>query len=208
MKEPTARLYYVHDPMCSWCWGFRPVWKQVQESLAANVSVQYVLGGLAADTQQAMPVSMQETIKETWRNIQHEIPGTVFNFNFWTACQPRRSTYPACRAILAAEMQDVQQEKNMLLAIQQAYYLHAKNPSDNAVLLELASEIGLDCSQFKKDLVSARCEKRLRNEMQIAASLGVFSFPALVLSTNDCYTAIDIDYNNSDTIISNILKRL
>ncbi|MFT6977114.1 MAG: putative protein-disulfide isomerase, partial [Shewanella psychromarinicola] len=23
---PNTTLYYVHDPMCSWCWGYRPTW--------------------------------------------------------------------------------------------------------------------------------------------------------------------------------------
>ena len=23
--KPSVTLYYIHDPMCSWCWAFRPV---------------------------------------------------------------------------------------------------------------------------------------------------------------------------------------
>ncbi|MCP4060185.1 MAG: DsbA family protein, partial [Pseudoalteromonas sp.] len=21
-----TKLIYVHDPMCSWCWGYKPTW--------------------------------------------------------------------------------------------------------------------------------------------------------------------------------------
>ena len=44
-----AVLYYVHDPMCSWCWGFRPTWLALQDQLPEGVRVQRLLGGLAPD---------------------------------------------------------------------------------------------------------------------------------------------------------------
>ena len=142
-------LYYVHDPMCSWCWGFRQVWQELQEQLNDNFTIKYVLGGLAPDSDLPMPLAMQTAISNTWRNIQQEIPGTEFNYNFWSECRPRRSTYPACRAIIACRMQNPELELEMLLAIQQAYYLHAKNPSDKDVLTQLASDIGLNVEVFE-----------------------------------------------------------
>ena len=45
-----ARLLYVMDPMCSWCWGFAPVLESLAEqAAAAGVSLQLVLGGLRRD---------------------------------------------------------------------------------------------------------------------------------------------------------------
>ncbi|MCW8956777.1 MAG: DsbA family protein, partial [Gammaproteobacteria bacterium] len=76
-SNPT--LYYIHDPMCSWCWGFRPVWQQVQAKLPSQIKVQYVLGGLAPDSDNTMPQDMQINIATTWQTIQREIPGTQFN---------------------------------------------------------------------------------------------------------------------------------
>jgi putative protein-disulfide isomerase len=40
-------LYYYHDPMCSWCWGYRPVADQLFSSLPAWITRVNVLGGLA-----------------------------------------------------------------------------------------------------------------------------------------------------------------
>lgn len=208
MNKPSVILYYVHDPMCSWCWGFRPVWEAVQQALSGNVSIQYVLGGLAPDTQQAMPETMQRTIQETWRRIQQEIPGTVFNYDFWTDCQPRRSTYAACRAVIAAGFQGEHYEQMMLLAIQQAYYLQAKNPSDEKQLIQLSADIGLDVKQFEDELYSRSCEKALNSELQFASRLGVSSFPSLVLSRNEANTLININYTSSDLIVSEVLECL
>ncbi len=92
---------------------------------ATKLPVQYILGGLAPDTQDPMPQEMQ-----TWLKIQQTIPGAGFNLDFWTTCQPRRSTYPACRAVIATRHQQPALEAAMILAVQEAYYLNASNPSD------------------------------------------------------------------------------
>ena len=201
-------LYYVHDPMCSWCWGFRQVWQELQEQLNDNFTIKYVLGGLAPDSDLPMPLAMQTAISNTWRNIQQEIPGTEFNYNFWSECRPRRSTYPACRAIIACRMQNPELELEMLLAIQQAYYLHAKNPSDKDVLTQLASDIGLNVEAFEKDIESETCQKLLFDELQEARRLYVHSFPSLVLSSNNVDSAITIDYNNSYLMFQSILNKI
>ena len=97
-----SALYYVHDPMRCWCWGFKNTWADVQKKLPTNITVKNLLGGLAPDNDLAMPDEMQINIRDTWRSIQKQIPKTEFNFDFWTLCKPRRSTYPACRAVIAA----------------------------------------------------------------------------------------------------------
>jgi putative protein-disulfide isomerase len=204
-----ATLYYVHDPMCSWCWGFRPAWQQLQSALTDKVTIRYVLGGLAADSDLAMPAEMQTNIRETWAHIQQTIPGTAFNFDFWIHNQPRRSTYPSCRAVIAAGMQGQEPAaKNMLFAIQQAYYLQAKNPSDDALLIQLAAETGLDVTRFKTNFFSAECGRLLQQDLQLAAKLGAHSFPSLVLVHNDTNALISIDYTNSENIVSSILTEL
>jgi len=47
------QLYYFHDPMCSWCWAFRPLWQEIAAGLLDHVNGQRVLGGLVPDTDQA-----------------------------------------------------------------------------------------------------------------------------------------------------------
>lgn len=143
-----AILYYIHDPMCSWCWGFSRVYNQLLEKLPREIEVQRLLGGLAKDTDIAMPVDMQETIKSNWLRIEEHIAGIKFNFDFWHNNIPRRSTYPACRAVIAAREQGQEKDSLMTEAIQRAYYKQARNPSDENILIELAKEIGLEQKRF------------------------------------------------------------
>ena len=188
--------------MCSWCWGFRPTWMKLIKRLPENIHTRYVLGGLAADTQQPMPDYLQTSIQHTWRTIQSEIPGTMFNFDFWSQCKPRRSTYASCRAVLAAMKQNMQHE--MLLSIQQAYYLNALNPSDDSTLIMLSKQLEMDSLQFEKDLNSVETNKILENELKLRDSLYVQSYPALVFDNNNQQHTIKIDYNNADNILNKI----
>jgi len=195
-------LFYIMDPMCGWCYGFQPVLKEVIQALPDGVELRYVMGGLAPDSDEPMPVDMQQYIQKMWTSIA-ERTGAKFNFNFWTQCRPRRSTYPACRAVLATTLQDRAKIPVMIQAIQKAYYQEARNPSDNQTLIELARDIELDSEQFAKDLVSPEVEQLLEADFNFRNSLGVHGFPTLVLKT-DKYYGLAIGYSPAEPI----LKRL
>ena len=85
-----AILYYVHDPMCSWCWGFSRALNELLENLPKDIEVCRLLGGLAADSDVPMPDSMQQHIKSNWSRIEDRIPGVKFNFDFWSKCIQRQ----------------------------------------------------------------------------------------------------------------------
>lgn len=197
-------LYYIHDPMCSWCWGFSKTWGTVVEELEGTVDIRYVLGGLAPDSHQAMPAAMQQMLQDTWHTIQARIPGTEFNFDFWTQCQPRRATYPACRAVLAAKAQSPSREREMITSIQRAYYLHARNPSNDDVLIDLAGDLGLDSEQFSTDLNSDETHKTLHNEIVFGQQLGAQGFPSMVLVSHNNRKLLHLDYNSPENILQQI----
>ena len=195
-------LYYVHDPMCSWCWGYQPTWEKLKAALPEGVSVEYVVGGLAPDSNQPMPAEMRQTISGIWRRIESTL-GTTFNHGFWQDCEPRRSTYPACRAVLAAGGQA--QGEAMIAAIQRAYYLQAQNPSDTQLLVQLAAELDLEPGQFEKDLHSQAVENALQQQIGLARSLPINGFPSLVLSVEgELPASVSLDYKDPSVSLVHI----
>lgn len=188
--------------MCSWCWGFRPTWEKIRANLPEDITVKYLLGGLAPDSDIPMPVNMQKDIAGYWRKIQQHIPGTQFNFDFWEKCQPRRSTYPACRAVIAARKQNPEIEQAMIKGIQKAYYLNARNPSDNDTLIDIAESLGLDKNSFTNDLDSQETQHSLLKETEFSRSIGAQGFPSMILDKNGHYFAVPLDYNDPAGAIS------
>jgi putative protein-disulfide isomerase len=176
--------------------------------LPPDIKFMSLLGGLAADSDKPMPAAMRNYIIENWQAIEQQVPSTRFNYDFWDKCQPKRSTYPACRAVIAARKQDPTFDSRMTLAIQEAYYLQARNPSETKTLIELAEETGLNVDQFSYDLVSATTNTILLDEIKTARNLSLNSFPGLLLVENQTFLPIAPDYHTATTILEKILQMM
>ncbi len=200
---PTI-LYYIHDPMCSWCWGFRPTLERLRADLPNHIRVERLLGGLAPDTDEPMPQQMREWLQQTWRKISERIPSTRFNHDFWVRCAPRRSTYPACRAVIAARRQDPRLDEAMTDAIQRAYYLEARNPSDRDTLIELAREIGADADDFVETLDAPETQAELEREIELIREMDAWQFPSLVLDLEGSRWRVPIDYLDAGAMLETI----
>ena len=101
-------------------------------------------------------------------------------------------------------MLDRAAEKLMLLAIQQAYYLHAKNPADDEVLIECAGEIGLDESEFSALLNHSSTQQQLLMEIKLARSMGASSFPSIVLQQGEQTRLLRYDYNDPQVLLNQL----
>jgi len=201
-------LYYVHDPMCSWCWAFEGARSELFRQLPSEFPVRRLLGGLAADTDEPMPEAMVNHVKANWRAIEARVPGVRFNDDFWTSCRPRRSTWPACRAVIAAREQGAKYDEIMTRAIQQAYYRQARNPSENATLTELAADIGLDSQRFSQILAAPSTQETLLGEIHTTRQLNMRSFPGLTLQTASGLHPVPVDYGAAAPMVEKILKHL
>jgi len=190
----APQIFYIHDPMCSWCYAFSQSWAALQQDLPRNMEIVYLVGGLAPDTADPMPLATQKMVQQAWQRIEQTVPGVHFNWDFWSRNTPVRSTYPACRAVLAAKKQRAEAEPEMIRAIQIAYYQQAKNPSLPETLQACAREIRLDAKTFSEDLKSPAIENELQLQMQQARSMDVYSYPSLRLMHNHTVFPIAIDY--------------
>ena len=176
-----AKLLYVVDPMCSWCWGFTEVRAQVSEEFP-ELEWQLVMGGLAPDSDEPMDEATKSYVQEAWRAVAART-GVEFNHDFWTECAPRRSTFPSCRAVVVAGESGKAEE--MLAAIQRAYYQEARNPSDTETLAGLAADIGLDPAAFEAALDSPETQTKLTEDFALRSAIGAYSFPSVGLLDGD-----------------------
>lgn len=201
----NATLYYIYDPMCSWCWGFKQTWQQLQLRLQDKLKIQYVVGGLAPETNEPMPAEMQQSLQQTWRRVS-EHTGAVFNYDFWTNNTPRRSTYPSCKAVLVARRFGL--EVPLYERIQQFYYQQAGNPSDYENLIQLAIELGMEKKQFSQLIMSDEINNELIQEIMFAEQLGAQGFPSLILQYDDEVVFIPFSYTDVDETYQRIIKHL
>jgi len=208
MHPENNTLYYIYDPMCSWCYAFEQSLSALQKQLPTELNFKSVLGGLAADTKTPMPIETQAMIQQAWQQIENTVPNVRFNFDFWVKNTPLRSTYPACRAILAVEKQAPELAESMRQRIQHTYYQEAKNPSLNETLITCAAQLALNIDQFSKDLLSLDINIKLAEQRHFSQSLGVNSYPSLRLVLNAETYTLPIDYVEIDSTLEQINKLL
>ncbi len=92
----------------------------------------------------------------------------------------------------------------MILGIQQAYYLRARNPSDEATLISIAEEIGLDRSRFSSELNAADTQLCLDEEMRFGQSMGVQGFPSLVFASDRGARLLSHDYRDHRVVLEQL----
>jgi len=88
----SARLIYVMDPMCSWCWGFAPVLQALAEQAqTCDVPLTLVVGGLRRE-RAAMDQTGRTRTLSYWQAV-HDATGQPFNST--PACPKDWSTTPS-----------------------------------------------------------------------------------------------------------------
>ena len=176
----AARLFYVADPMCSWCFGFAPQLSRICAGLPSDLAPVWVMGGLAPDSDEPMPAATRDYVQDAWRAVAART-GVEFNWEFWERCEPRRSTWLACRAVLAAEALAPGGTRPMFDRIQRAYYAEARNPSEPETLIELALELGYEREAFAAALTDPATQGALERDFALRDELGASGFPSLLL---------------------------
>lgn len=194
-------LYYIYDPMCSWCYAFAPTFNEVKKNLASNIKVVYVPGGLAPHNKEPMSQNMRDKIQNIWHEITYGV-GTKFNHDFWKNNIAYRSTYLSCQATLAARTQG--KEYEMIKAIQKGYYQDALNPSLKEDLIKMAKDIDFDLEQFSKEFISKEFELMLKEELDLRRKLNIRNFPSLVIKYKKETYPINISFNEPQKILAQI----
>ncbi|MBX9913935.1 MAG: DsbA family protein [Pseudomonadaceae bacterium] len=178
-----ARLIYVMDPMCSWCWGFAPVLTALAEQAqAAGVPMDLVVGGLRQE-QAALEPAGRVRILAHWQAVNAST-GQLFNFNDGLPEGLVYHTEPACRALVAARQLDASKLWPLLELIQQAFYCEGRDVTRANVLRELADTAGLPRGQFAEAFDSAQVQAATQADFNWVQDLGISGFPTLLAERN------------------------
>lgn len=92
----------------------------------------------------------------------------------------------------------------MFEAIQHAYYLEARNPSDVEVLVGLAGEIGLNTDRFARDLASPEIEQQMQDGFNLRRLMNANQFPSLVVRDGASVIFVVRGYAGSETVLTRL----
>lgn len=202
----SARLLYVMDPMCSWCWGFAPVAQALfEQAQAAGVQVHLVMGGLRTGNSAALEPSTRRYILEHWQAVA-DATGQPFQFD---GALPDGFVYdcePACRAVVAARSLAPECAWVLVKLIQQAFYTQGRDVTQTSVLVELAEQAGLSRIDFAAAFDSAEQQAATAADFTWVQDLGIAGFPTLLAERNGQLALLTNGYQPIDQL-SDLLGR-
>ncbi|HEX5979722.1 MAG TPA: DsbA family protein [Thermoleophilaceae bacterium] len=142
-----VRLRYHTDPACPESWAAEPVLRRLFVEFGADLSITYVMGGLAREYEEPYESRVMEWLDHADRS------GMPFDPRLWTEA-PIRSTYPACMAVKAAAEQGPEAAGRYLRVLREGLMCLRRKLDAKEALVEEARGAGLDAGRFRIDLES------------------------------------------------------
>jgi putative protein-disulfide isomerase len=204
--QKPAKLIYIGDPMCSWCYGFSEEFSQTMNQLKGQVELQMIMGGLRPYNTESM-TDLAAFLKDHWAHV-HERSGQPFKYDILADSSFIYDTEPPSRAVRIVRELAPDKEWDFFKAAQKAFYLENKNTHDVQTYLEIAKRMGISTSDFKKAFESEAMKIAVRNDFTTAAELGIRGFPAVVLQLGDRYYLVANGYTTSEVLVQTIKGQL
>jgi putative protein-disulfide isomerase len=181
----NAKLHYIYDPLCGWCYGAEPlVWAA---STSPSVGLE-LHGGALWPEPTRLPESSRLYIRQADQRIA-AMSGQRFgpDYHDGLLLDPTMvlESRPPTAAVLAAHSIDPTKALPMLKAIQHAHYEQGRRVVEHDVLCDIAVEIGLDRAEFEAALKRVPLEEHIDATQRLMSHVGAQGFPTFVLQVGD-----------------------
>jgi len=181
--SPPVEFVYVGDVMCSWCWGFAPTLHQLEEGFGAPVTV--VNGGLRPGPYaRVLDDEMAGYLSHHWEQVS-EASGQPVDPSFLDRRDGWKfdSEFPAI-AVTAMRERHPASALRFFTDIQQGFFAQRVDVTDPDEYRPLLDGYPVEPGPFLEYLLSPEAQRAAWKDFEEARSLGISSFPALLIRTN------------------------
>lgn len=165
--------------MCSWCWGFSPVFEEIVRRYQDQVPIRVLMGGLRPGNTERFDEQRRASILSHWHAV-HERTNQPFNFAFQMDPAFTYNTEPPCRAVVVVRQLAPKKEFPFLKSVQEAFYVNNEDVTREETLAGLANARGIDRVLFLKSFRDPAIKQSVWKEFDQVRHLGVSGFPALL----------------------------
>ena len=187
----ALRVDFVSDVSCPWCAIGLGGLQQALHNLEGEVQVDLhfqpfeLNPDMVAEGEDVIDhlVSKYGRSKEEMTRSQDAIVERGASVGFAFDMSKRRriyNTFDAHRLLYWAEGQGHQPE--LKAALFKAYFTEGQNPSDHAVLAQVAASVGLDATRAAQVLASDEFTAEVREQEQFYLQNGINSVPAVIIN--------------------------
>jgi predicted DsbA family dithiol-disulfide isomerase len=210
----VLEVVYYTDPLCCWSWAFEPHWRRLRDEFGGALACAYrmaaMLAGWNSYNDPLHAVSRPVQMGPIWRHAQH-LSGVPVDDRIWVL-DPPASSYPACLAVKAAELQSAAAAELYLRRLREAVMTERRNIARREVLLELADEVAvaapdrMDAGRLRHDLEAAPARDALREDIKEARYRGIGRFPTLTMRHGRGAGIMIVGYRPYETLLAAVAR--
>ncbi|HVW54882.1 MAG TPA: DsbA family protein [Rhizobiaceae bacterium] len=189
--DPAVLLHvtYYTDPLCCWSWAFEPEWSRLRRALVGRMAWRLRMGGMIRrwdryeDPLNAIHRPAQ--MGPLWMQAERQT-GVRIESRVWTE-DPPDSSWPACLAFKAAELQSAFLGDVYLKRMRRALFIEGLNIARREVLSDIAAESAaasggsFDAVRWERDMDGEVAKRAFQKDMTDAHLRGIGRFPTLIL---------------------------
>ena len=187
------RLHYIYDPLCGWCYAVAPLVKSARTVIPITL---HGGGMMTGARRQKITPEWKAYVGPNDRQIT-QVTGQMFGDAYLNGLLNDQSAWldsePPTAAVLAAEQVNAA-GLDMLARLYEAHYLEGRRIADEAVLIDLAQEVGLDRDAFSEALGMLRgaaVNRHFTESREFLGKSGARGFPTFVLERNGTLERLD-----------------
>lgn len=183
--KKTVDLYYVTDPICSHCWAFEPVLRRFSVQYGHYFHFHTVMGGLLEKWHDGpidpangifKPADVAGHWREVGKLLRMPIDGSLMIDN------PVQSSFPPSRVFkIIQKHHNDDRARKFLRRARESLFVFNKNISDQAILIEIVNQMGLNGGTIINEADRQTGRQLLNEDFALAGRLGVRGFPTVIM---------------------------
>lgn len=188
-KADGVEITFYTDPLCCWSWAFEPQWRKLQYEYQDKITIRQVMTGLLPSwknySDPVYSVSRPQQMGPVWMEAG-VASGMPVNSKIWVE-DPPSSSYPACIAVKAMQLQSEIVAVTYLRMLREAVMMNGKNIAKKDTLLQIAESLHnsnpgiMNMGRFEDDLTNDNGLEAFRPDWQEAQNRNISRTPTLIM---------------------------
>ncbi len=182
-------IYYVYDPLCSWCYGFSPVIKKLKTEYHDKFDFQVISGGMQTGERKQPVSAIRDYLMGAYKNVT-ERTGVEFGDNFMAILEEGNrmlDSIPPSIALSIVKDLNPKEALNFAATIQEAIYFNGFDWNSVDAYIPYLKAYNINPEDFKIKFKEPLYKEKTLEDFKLAANFGVTGFPSVILKKDDKY---------------------
>jgi putative protein-disulfide isomerase len=199
-----SRVIVAFDPLCGWCYGFRPSLRALRSAIGDRVEWSLASAGLVTGDREKPIGQMADALLRGMSQVEKR-SGVRFGEAFKSGVLAKGTwvsrSEPGCRAMFVAEALFGEKSFDFAEALIGAFYNDGMLPDDPQTLRDCAEECELDGEALVQAWMGDDAKHSTRAAFALWRQHGVSSYPGVLVERNGKIERVFEGYVEPDVAI-------